>query len=40
MSSSILIESAQRLKSQFPNVNIIEILSDYNIGFEIAEPNT
>ena len=36
MSSSILIESVQRLKSQFPNVNSIEIPSDYNIGFEIA----
>jgi L-histidine N-alpha-methyltransferase len=36
ISSSILIESAQRLKSQFPNVNILGIPSDYNIGFEMA----
>jgi L-histidine N-alpha-methyltransferase len=36
ISNSILIESAQSLKSQFPNVNIIGIPLDYNIGFEIA----
>ena len=36
ISSSILVESARRLKSQFPNVNIIGISSDYNIGFEMA----
>jgi L-histidine Nalpha-methyltransferase len=36
ISNSILIESTQSLKSQFPNVNIIGIPSDYNIGFEMA----
>jgi L-histidine Nalpha-methyltransferase len=36
ISSSTLIESAQRLKTQFPSVNIIGIPSEYNIGFEMA----
>jgi L-histidine Nalpha-methyltransferase len=36
VSKSILTESAQRLESQFPNINIIGIPSDYNIGFERA----
>ncbi len=36
ISSNILIESAQRLKSQFPNASIIGIRSDYNIGIDRA----
>jgi L-histidine N-alpha-methyltransferase len=36
ISNSILIESARRLELQFPNINIIGIPSDYNIGFESA----
>jgi L-histidine N-alpha-methyltransferase len=36
ISNSILTESAQRLESQFPNINITRIPSDYNIGFERA----
>jgi len=36
ISNNILIEGAQRLESQFPNINIIGIPSDYNIGFERA----
>ena len=36
ISSSILIESARRLKSQFPNASIIGIRSDYNIGIDRA----
>jgi L-histidine Nalpha-methyltransferase len=36
ISSSILIESARRLKSQFPNASITGIRSDYNIGIDRA----
>jgi len=36
ISSSILMESTRRLKSQFPNVSIIGIRSDYNIGIDKA----
>jgi dimethylhistidine N-methyltransferase len=36
ISRAILIESVRRLRSQFPNVNVIGIPSDYNIGLEIA----
>ena len=36
ISSSILMESTRRLKSQFPNVNIIGIRSDYNLGIDKA----
>jgi L-histidine N-alpha-methyltransferase len=36
ISSSILMESTQRLKSQFPNVSIIGIRSDYNLGIDKA----
>jgi L-histidine N-alpha-methyltransferase len=36
ISSSILIESIQRLKSQFPNATITGIRSDYNIGIDRA----
>jgi dimethylhistidine N-methyltransferase len=36
ISSSILMESTQRLKSQFPNVSIIGIPSDYNLGIDKA----
>lgn len=36
ISSSILAESARRLKSQFPNANIFGIRSDYYIGIDRA----
>ena len=36
ISSTILAESAQRLKSQFPKANIVGIASDYNMGIERA----
>jgi L-histidine N-alpha-methyltransferase len=36
ISSSILAESTRRLKSQFPNTDIIGIRSDYNIGIDRA----
>jgi L-histidine Nalpha-methyltransferase len=36
ISSSILMESTRRLKSQFPNVSIIGIRSDYNLGIDKA----
>ena len=36
VSKSILTDSARRLESQFPNINIIGIPSSYNIGFERA----
>jgi L-histidine Nalpha-methyltransferase len=36
ISSSILIESTQRLKSQFPNATITGIRSDYNVGIDRA----
>jgi L-histidine Nalpha-methyltransferase len=36
ISNSILIESAKKLETQFPNVNVIGIPSDYTIGFEKA----
>jgi L-histidine Nalpha-methyltransferase len=36
ISSSILIESTRRLKSQFPNASIIGIRSNYNIGINRA----
>jgi len=37
VSSSILIESTRRLKSQFPNASIIAIRSDYNDGIDRAD---
>jgi L-histidine Nalpha-methyltransferase len=36
ISSSILMESTRRLKSQFPNISIIGIRSDYNLGIDKA----
>ena len=36
ISSSILVESTRRLKSQFPNIRIIGIRSDYNLGIDKA----
>jgi L-histidine N-alpha-methyltransferase len=36
ISSSILMESARRLKSQFPNISIIGIRSDYDLGIDKA----
>ena len=36
ISSSILIESERKLKSQFPNISIIGIRSDYNLGIDKA----
>ena len=36
ISSTILAESAQRLKSQFPKASIVGIASDYNMGIERA----
>jgi L-histidine N-alpha-methyltransferase len=36
ISSSILIESERKLKSQFPNANIIGIRSDYDTGIDRA----
>jgi L-histidine Nalpha-methyltransferase len=36
ISSSILMESTRRLKSQFPNVSITGIRSDYNLGIDRA----
>jgi dimethylhistidine N-methyltransferase len=36
ISSNTLIESVRKVKSQFPNVNVIGIPSDYNIGLEMA----
>jgi L-histidine N-alpha-methyltransferase len=36
ISSSILTESTRRLKSQFPNANIIGIRSDYKLGIDKA----
>ena len=36
ISSTILAESAQRLKSQFPKARIVGIASDYNMGFDRA----
>jgi L-histidine N-alpha-methyltransferase len=36
VSSSILMESTRRLKSQFPNASIIAIRSDYNVGIDRA----
>jgi dimethylhistidine N-methyltransferase len=36
ISSTILAESAQRLKSQFPKASIVGIASDYNMGIDRA----
>ena len=36
ISSTILAESAQRLKSQFPKASIVGIASDYNLGIDRA----
>lgn len=36
ISNSILVESTWRLKSQFPNISIIGIRSDYNLGIDKA----
>ena len=36
ISSTILAESAQRLKSQFPKASIVGIVSDYNMGIDRA----
>src|SRR5215213_3064090 len=36
ISSSILMESTRRLKSQFPNISIIGTRSDYNLGIDKA----
>jgi L-histidine N-alpha-methyltransferase len=36
ISSSILMESTRRLKSQFPNISIIGIRSDYDLGIDKA----
>jgi L-histidine N-alpha-methyltransferase len=36
ISSTILAESAQKLKSQFPKANIVGIASDYNMGIDRA----
>src|SRR5215217_1021607 len=36
ISSSILMESTRRLKSQFPNISIIGIRSDYVLGIDKA----
>jgi L-histidine N-alpha-methyltransferase len=36
ISSSILTESIERLKSQFPNASIVGIRSDYNTGVDLA----
>jgi dimethylhistidine N-methyltransferase len=36
ISSTILAESAQRLKSKFPKANIVGIASDYNLGIDRA----
>ena len=36
ISSTILAESAQRLKSQFPKTSIVGIASDYNLGIDRA----